>query len=65
MTKTWLITGCSSGFGRVLAEAVLARGDRAMPPPATSSRLADLAGRYPDRARTGRLDVTDTAEIGP
>ncbi len=27
MAKTWLITGCSTGFGKVLAEAVLARGD--------------------------------------
>jgi NAD(P)-dependent dehydrogenase (short-subunit alcohol dehydrogenase family) len=63
VTKAWLITGCSSGFGRVLAEAVLARGDRAMLTARDVSRLADLAGRYPDRARTGRLDVTDTAEI--
>jgi NAD(P)-dependent dehydrogenase (short-subunit alcohol dehydrogenase family) len=27
MARTWLITGCLSGFGRILAEAVLARGD--------------------------------------
>ncbi|MFP5475607.1 MAG: SDR family NAD(P)-dependent oxidoreductase, partial [Gammaproteobacteria bacterium] len=26
--KTWLITGCSAGLGRALAEAVAARGDR-------------------------------------
>src|SRR3954469_2251227 len=62
-SRAWLITGCSSGFGRVLAEAVLARGDRAMLTARDVSRLADLAGLYPDRARTGRLDVTDTAEI--
>ena len=24
--KTWFITGCSTGFGRELAKAVLARG---------------------------------------
>ena len=28
MAKTWLITGCSSGFGKELTEAVLARGDQ-------------------------------------
>jgi len=27
MQKTWLITGCSSGFGKRLAAAVAARGD--------------------------------------
>jgi NAD(P)-dependent dehydrogenase (short-subunit alcohol dehydrogenase family) len=33
--STWLITGCSTGLGRALAEAVLARGDNAIvtPPP--------------------------------
>ena len=28
MTKTWLITGCSTGFGRLLAQAALDRGDQ-------------------------------------
>jgi NAD(P)-dependent dehydrogenase (short-subunit alcohol dehydrogenase family) len=26
-SKVWLITGCSTGFGRALAEAVLKKGD--------------------------------------
>lgn len=26
--RTWLITGCSTGFGRALAVAVLENGDR-------------------------------------
>jgi NAD(P)-dependent dehydrogenase (short-subunit alcohol dehydrogenase family) len=30
MTKTWLITGASSGLGRALAEYVIAQGDRAV-----------------------------------
>jgi NAD(P)-dependent dehydrogenase (short-subunit alcohol dehydrogenase family) len=30
MTKTWLITGSSRGFGRKLAEAVLDSGDQAV-----------------------------------
>ena len=29
MERTWLITGCSSGLGKGIAKAVLARGDRA------------------------------------
>jgi len=28
MTKTWFITGTSSGFGRIMTEKLLARGDR-------------------------------------
>jgi NAD(P)-dependent dehydrogenase (short-subunit alcohol dehydrogenase family) len=27
-SRVWLITGCSTGFGRKLSEAVLAKGDR-------------------------------------
>ncbi|MGW8800722.1 hypothetical protein ACWGN9_27160 [Streptomyces sp. NPDC055775] len=28
MTTTWFITGTSSGFGRLLTEHLVARGDR-------------------------------------
>jgi NAD(P)-dependent dehydrogenase (short-subunit alcohol dehydrogenase family) len=28
--KVWLITGCSTGFGRALAEAVLKKGDEVL-----------------------------------
>ena len=58
MTKTWLITGCSSGFGKVLANAVLARGDRLAATARKEEDLADLADRGRDRVRTAALDVT-------
>ena len=58
MTKTWLITGCSTGFGRVLAEAVLARGDRLVATARKADALGDLTDRYPDTARAAALDVT-------
>jgi NAD(P)-dependent dehydrogenase (short-subunit alcohol dehydrogenase family) len=64
MTKTWLVTGCSAGFGRVLAQAVLARGDRLVATARDPATLADLVGPYPDTARAVALDVTkpgDTA----
>ena len=32
MLKTWLITGTSSGLGRLLAERLLQRGDRVLFP---------------------------------
>ena len=58
MTKTWLITGCSSGFGKVLAHAVLARGDRLIATARKEEDLGDLAGRGRDVVRTAPLDVT-------
>ena len=58
MTKTWLITGCSSGFGKVLANAVLARGDRLVATARKEDDLADFAGHGQDVLRTASLDVT-------
>ena len=37
MTKTWLITGASSGLGRLLTEKLLTRGDR------SATRIARFA----------------------
>lgn len=61
-SKIWLITGASAGFGRILAEAVLARGDRAVLTARDPSKLGDLVERYPDRARALALDVTKPAD---
>lgn len=55
MTKTWLITGCSSGFGRALAEAAIRNGDRVV---ATARKPIELAGAYPKI-----LDVTDEGQV--
>lgn len=57
--KTWLITGCSTGFGLAIAEAVLARGDAVMLTARNPATLATLAQRYPDSSRVAALDVTD------
>lgn len=59
MSKVYLITGTSSGFGRALAEAVLQRGDRAV---LTARNLADieaLTAQYNDHALAVKLDVTN------
>lgn len=63
MTKTWLITGTSSGFGRSLTEQLLERGDRVAATLRDPSRLDDLANRHGDRLWRARLDVTDTAQL--
>ena len=60
-TKTWFITGASSGFGRALAQAVLARGDRAVLAARRRDALADVAAEAGDRALAVELDVTDAA----
>ena len=61
--RVWLITGCSKGLGRALAEAVLAHGDRVL---ATARDVATLAGLTGDGAQLLRLalDVTDPAAVG-
>jgi len=56
--KNWLITGCSTGFGRVLAEKALARGDRVAATARRPETLAALAQQYPDTALRLELDVT-------
>lgn len=58
MSKVWLITGSSRGFGRSLAEAVLAHGDHLMATARTPEHLSDLVARYGDQIRTHALDVT-------
>ena len=60
--KTWLITGCSTGFGRVLAQAVAARGDRLVATAREPAKLAKLATRFPDTVRTAKLDVTQPGD---
>jgi NAD(P)-dependent dehydrogenase (short-subunit alcohol dehydrogenase family) len=57
-TRVWLITGASSGFGRAIAEAALARGDSV----AAGARSAAAFGDLPDRAQPLALDVTDPAQ---
>ena len=59
MAKPWLITGCSSGLGRVLAEAVLARGDWLVATARKAASLASLTNRYPGSSRAAVLDVTE------
>lgn len=61
MSKTWFITGASSGFGKVLAEAVLARGDNAVVTARRLDPLLEIAAPYGERALPLWLDVTDAA----
>ena len=60
--KTWLITGCSSGFGRILAEAALTRGDQVVVTARKIETIADFATRYPETALAVALDVTKAGD---
>lgn len=61
MTRTWLITGASRGFGRALAEAVLQAGDRLVATARRPEQLDDLVSGYGAQVRAVALDVTDAA----
>src|SRR5882757_5788532 len=61
-TKTWLITGASSGLGYALAKYVLERGDRVAMGARTLDAMADLAQRHPGRAIALGLDVTNAEQ---
>lgn len=61
--KVWLITGSSTGFGRILAEIVLKKGDRVIATARKPEQLADLITQYPETAFAVSLDVTNKAEI--
>jgi NAD(P)-dependent dehydrogenase (short-subunit alcohol dehydrogenase family) len=61
--STWFITGCSTGFGRALAQAVLEHGFNAVITARNEATVTDLAARCPDRALALPLDVTDHAQV--
>ncbi|WP_321962385.1 oxidoreductase [Paraburkholderia sp. J7] len=62
-TPVWFVTGCSTGFGRELARAVLARGWRCVASARNKASLDDLAPEAGDRLLPVSLDVTDVAQI--
>lgn len=58
--KTWFVTGCTSGFGRAIAEAVLDAGHRVI---ATARDVRSIADLESEACRVLTLDVTDAASI--
>ena len=59
----WLITGCSTGFGREIAREVLAAGHSAAVTARRSEAVQDLADEFGARALAVALDVTDADQI--
>lgn len=60
MTKTWLITGTSTGLGRLLTEQLLESGDRVVATLRNPGALDALVQKYAERLHVITLDVTDT-----
>src|SRR6202012_2310016 len=62
MTTTWLITGSSSGFGRLLTERLLARGDRVAATVRRPGGLDRLRAEHGEPLWARQLDVTDAEQ---
>ncbi len=62
-SRTWLITGTSSGFGREIARAALERGDCVVATARRPETLAELVESAPDRVHAVALDVTRADQI--
>ncbi|MCG5431135.1 oxidoreductase [Mycobacterium sp. MYCO198283] len=60
---TWLITGCSTGLGRALAEATIASGHNVVVTARNVDTVARLADPAPDRVLAVALDVTRPDQV--
>src|SRR6266478_7508395 len=63
LSRVWFITGTSTGFGHLLAEEALKRGERVIATARDISKLTRLVRQNPDRIRSLTLDVTKPDEI--
>lgn len=62
-SPVWLITGCSSGFGREFVRAALAHGFRVVATARDPGKLRDLIAGHEDQAKALALDVTKRDQI--
>lgn len=61
--RNWIVTGCSSGIGRALAEYLLDIGENVAVTARNPDTVADLVAAFPDRALAIALDVTDAGSV--
>lgn len=61
--KTWLITGCSTGLGRSLAQAVLRAGYNVIVTARNVRSVEDIVAAWPDTSVAVALDVTNQSQI--
>lgn len=63
MSKTWMITGASAGLGRLMAEHLLARGDKVAATVRNAQVLEDLVAAHGDALRVYTMDLTDIQAV--
>jgi NAD(P)-dependent dehydrogenase (short-subunit alcohol dehydrogenase family) len=63
MTRKWLITGVSSGFGYEMTKQLLAKGDTVVGTVRDTKKVAELIRQYPDTFDCRLLDVTDVPAV--
>jgi len=61
--RTRLITGVNSGFGRLITEALLERGDRVAGTVRKLEAMNDLKAKYGDRLWLANLDMTELPAV--
>ena len=59
----WLITGCSTGFGREIARAALEAGHSVVVTARNAGAVQEFVDEFGDRAVAVALDVTDPGQI--
>ncbi|KAI0642854.1 NAD-P-binding protein [Trametes meyenii] len=64
LPRVWFITGASTGFGRILTELILSKGEIAIATARRPSALDDLKAKHPsNRLLVVKLDVSQPQEI--
>ena len=63
MSRVWLVTGASSGFGRAITEAAVAAGDVVAAAARNVTALDGLVAAHPGQVEAVTLDVTDPAGV--
>ncbi|MFT5953737.1 MAG: NAD(P)-dependent dehydrogenase (short-subunit alcohol dehydrogenase family), partial [Cyclobacteriaceae bacterium] len=61
--RVWLITGCSTGFGRELVKLVAAKGEIAIGTVRKAEQMEALEALHPENAKAVVLDVQEQGSI--
>lgn len=62
-TRTWFVTGASSGLGHEIVRAALCNGDNVVATARTLDAVAGFEADYPEQALALSLDIRDSVQI--